>query len=354
MLGPLGTIGHYILTPLYYAVSGVMLGWHWVFSHIGLDPDGGASWALSIIGLTLVIRAALIPLFVKQIKASRNMQLIQPKVKELQKKYGHDRERLAQETMKLYKDSGTNPFASCLPILLQMPIFFALFRLIDQAAKNQTAHGFLTEKTATQFGESKLFGSLPIASSFTNPDGRMSVQIVAALLVLAMTATTFTTQRQLMAKNMPKDALTGPYAQQQKMLLYVLPVVFAVGGIAFPIGVLLYWTTSNLWTMGQQFYVIRNNPAPGTEAARLKEERDARKAAGKVPAGDGGSTDAESGTTTAVEEKPVADRRPPQRQQPQRQSKRQRQAKTRGGPNGGASPAGNQRSQNEKRNGNKQ
>ena len=99
---------------------------------VGLDPDGGAAWALSIIGLTLVIRAALIPLFVKQIKSSRNMQLIQPKVKELQKKYGHDRERLAQETMKLYKDSGTNPFASCLPILLQMPIFFALFRLLDQ------------------------------------------------------------------------------------------------------------------------------------------------------------------------------------------------------------------------------
>ena len=98
----------------------------------------------------MVIRAALIPLFVKQIKASRNMQLIQPKVKELQKKYGHDRERLAQETMKLYKDSGTNPFASCLPILMQMPIFFALFRLIDQAAKKGTAHGFLTTKTASQ------------------------------------------------------------------------------------------------------------------------------------------------------------------------------------------------------------
>ena len=96
-----------------------------------------------------------------------------------------------------------------------------------------------------------------------------------------MTATTFLTQRQLMSKNMPADALTGPYAQQQKMLLYVLPVVFAVGGIAFPIGVLLYWTTSNLWTMGQQFYVIRNNPAPGTPAAKAKEERDEAKAARK-------------------------------------------------------------------------
>jgi YidC/Oxa1 family membrane protein insertase len=325
ILGPLGTIGHYILTPLYYAISGVMLAWHELFRLIGLDPDGGASWALSIIGLTLVIRAALIPLFVKQIKASRNMQLIQPKVKELQKKFGHDRERLAQETMKLYKDSGTNPFASCLPILLQMPIFFALFRLIDQAAKKQKAHGFLTHEQAIQFGQSKLFGELPLAYSFTDAHGIMAVQVVAALLVLAMTATTFTTQRQLMAKNMPKDALTGPYAQQQKMLLYVLPVVFAVGGIAFPIGVLLYWTTSNLWTMGQQFYVIRNNPAPGTEAALLKEQRDAKKASKHGTSGVDGS--AAGDVTTATVEEPVTERRPAQRQQPKRQSKAQRQAK---------------------------
>ena len=109
-----------------------------------MPPTSGLSWALSIIGLTLVIRAALIPLFVKQIKSSRNMQLIQPKVKELQKKYGHDRERLAQETMKLYKDSGTNPFASCLPILLQMPIFFALFSILNNASK-EVPKGVLTE-----------------------------------------------------------------------------------------------------------------------------------------------------------------------------------------------------------------
>ena len=348
-LGPLGTIGHYILTPLYYAISGILLAWHWLFSAIGLDPAGGAAWGLSIIGLTLVIRAALIPLFVRQIKASRNMQLIQPKVKELQKKYGHDRERLAQETMKLYKDSGTNPFASCLPILLQMPIFLALFRLINSAA-HETAHGFMTAEQAAQFGNAKLFGKIPLAASFTNSQGILAVQIVAALLVLAMTATTFTTQRQLMAKNMPADAMTGPYAQQQKMLLYVLPVVFAVGGIAFPIGVLLYWTTSNLWTMGQQFYVIRNNPAPGTEAARLKAERDAKKAAAH---GHGASAEEVAATGTAAEVVPEDDRRPAQRQQPKRQSRSQRQGK--GGGNqskgGAASPSGDQRSQNEKRNG---
>src|SRR5512139_2463630 len=132
------------MTPLYYAISFVLIMWHKLFTTLGLPADSGAAWALSIIGLTLVIRAALIPLFVKQIKSSRNMQLIQPKVKELQKKYGHDRERLAQETMKLYKDTGTNPFASCLPILVQMPIFLALFRLINAAAQGQVK-GVLTE-----------------------------------------------------------------------------------------------------------------------------------------------------------------------------------------------------------------
>jgi YidC/Oxa1 family membrane protein insertase len=312
-------IGNFIMTPLYFAISFVLDLFHQFFSTVlGMDPAGGAAWALSIIGLTLVIRAALIPLFVKQIKASRNMQLIQPKVKELQKKYGHDRERLAQETMKLYRESGTNPFASCLPILLQMPIFFALFSILNNAAKGEPK-GVLTQEQARQFGEAELFG-VPLSETFLSAfgTGDVGVMIMAAVLVIAMTATTFLTQRQLMSKNMPADALSGPYAQQQKMLLYVLPLVFAVGGIAFPIGVLLYWTTSNLWTMGQQFYVIRNNPAPGTPAARAKEERDKAKAArhgvATVPAE---AAETDTSTTEA---------RPTQRQQPKKQSRQQRRS----------------------------
>src|SRR6478735_7656949 len=278
------------MTPLYYAISAVLVAWHWILTNVlQMNPDGGATWVLSIIGLTVTVRAALIPLFVKQIKSSRNMQLIQPKVKELQKKYGHDRERLAQETMKLYKESGTNPFASCLPILIQMPIFLALFRLLDHHAAEGKGIAFLTDELAYSFGHAEIFGTIPLRASFVDNGGVLAVQILAGLLVVAMTATTFTTQRQLMSKNMPADALSGPYAQQQKLLLYVLPVVFAVGGIAFPIGVLFYWTTSNLWTMGQQFWVIRNNPAPGTEAARLKEERDRKKALAKGLPGDGGA-----------------------------------------------------------------
>jgi YidC/Oxa1 family membrane protein insertase len=277
-MNALKDVGALIMSPLYLAISAVLVGWYRLFTEVlGLGANGGLAWVLAIIGLTLVVRIALIPLFVKQIKSSRNMQLIQPKVKELQTKYGDDRERLAQETMKLYRETGTNPFASCLPIIIQIPIFLALFRLLDLAATDGTGHGVLTEALATRFGDARLFGELPISASFLSPDGMLGVRILAAILVFAMTATTFLTQRQLMSKNMPADALSGPYARQQRTLLYVLPVVFAVGGIAFPIGVLVYWTTSNLWTMGQQFYVIRNNPAPGTPAMLAKEARDRAK-----------------------------------------------------------------------------
>jgi YidC/Oxa1 family membrane protein insertase len=272
-----------------------------------------------------VIRAALIPLFVKQIKSSRNMQLIQPKVKELQKKYGHDREKLAQETMALYRESGTNPFASCLPLLVQSPIFIALFRLLDQAAKHDKSNGLLTTDLARSFGHAKLFNTVPIKDTFLDNGHLVSVQVLAAILVVAMTATTFTTQRQLMTKNMPADAMSGQYAQQQKMLLYVLPVVFAVGGIAFPIGVLFYWTTTNLWTMGQQFYVIRRNPAPGTPAFEAKQKRD--RAKGRIVA-EPTVADGPAGGDAAPPPRPP-------RQQPKRQSKQQRK-KSGGGKPGNA------------------
>ncbi|HEX7716220.1 MAG TPA: membrane protein insertase YidC [Marmoricola sp.] len=318
-MGFLGDIGSFIMTPLYFIISAVLIGFHNVLGAI-FGERSGASWALSIIGLTVIIRAALIPLFVKQIKSSRNMQLLQPKVKELQKKYGHDRERLTQETMALYRETGTNPFSSCLPLIIQMPIFLALFRLLNAAA-NDKVKGLLTKSDVNSLSHAKIFGA-HIADSFTTSNAPASVKILAAFLVVAMTATTFLTQRQLMSKNMPADALTGPYAQQQKLLLYVLPLVFAVGGIAFPIGVLLYWTTSNLWTMGQQFYVIRNNPAPNTEAFRAKQRRDAEKARkhGREPEGEG-----DAGTPALPDgggPKPAPNAA--QRQQPKRQSRSQR------------------------------
>src|SRR6476620_6075092 len=140
MLIPMGIwdaitkFGHTIMQPLYWVVSGILVFFHKVWSPV-FGPDSGWTWALSIVSLTVVIRIALIPLFVKQIKSSRSMQLLQPQVRELQKKYGHDREKLGQETMKLYKENNANPLASCLPLLLQAPIFFALFRVLNGAAQ---------------------------------------------------------------------------------------------------------------------------------------------------------------------------------------------------------------------------
>ncbi len=311
MFGFLGDIGSAIMTPLYYVVSAVLIGWHWLFAHV-LPDNSGWTWALAIVGLTVTIRTALIPLFVKQIKSSRNMQLLQPKIKELQKKYGHDRERLTQEQMKLWKDTGTNPFASCMPLILQMPIFFALFRTIDQAAKHggSGARGFLTFDQAESLQSATLLGAR-IADTFIKSNA-VETKILTMALVVIMCITQFLTQRQLMTKNMPPDALSGQYAQQQKMLLYILPFVFAFGGVAFPLGVLIYWTTSNAWTMGQQFWVIRNNPVPGTPAAKAKAERDARH--GKTPPA------IESSDTIVIEK----EQKPPARQQPKNKPRSQR------------------------------
>lgn len=306
----LGDIGGAIMTPLYYAVSGILLVWHRLFEALGLSGESGWTWVLSIIGLTITIRTLLIPLFVKQIKSSRNMQLLQPQIKALQQKYKHDRERLTQEQMKLWKETGTNPFASCLPLILQMPIFFALFRVIDQAAKNgaEGARGFLSGADAESLSQAKLLGA-QIADTFLKSDAT-ETKILTMSLVVIMCLTQFTTQRQLMSKNMPADAMSGQYAQQQKLLLYVLPVVFAVGGVAFPLGVLFYWTTSNFWTMGQQFYVIRNNPAPGTPAFKAKQDRDKKH----------GKAVAEDPLKPVVEEAP----KPAPRAQPKNQPRSQR------------------------------
>jgi YidC/Oxa1 family membrane protein insertase len=278
-----------ILHPIMVVVAWIMVQFHWLFSLV-LDPQSGLSWALSIVGLVIIMRIVLIPLFVKQIKAARGMQMLSPELQALQKKYKGrsdpaSREAMTRETMDLYKKHGTNPFASCLPMLAQSPIFFALFRVLINIPKvgdgtyQSPSIGPLTKSLAHDFSQATLFGAR-LSDVFLRSD-TTSVKIVAAALIVLMSATTFTTQRQLTQKNMPAAALQGPMAQQQKMLLYALPLVFAFSGVNFPIGVLIYWSTTNFWSMGQQFYVIRRNPTPGSEAERLFKERRAKKAAAR-------------------------------------------------------------------------
>jgi YidC/Oxa1 family membrane protein insertase len=307
-----------LLQPIEYVVAWLMVGWHAVLTSLGMPPASGWTWALSIVGLVIVIRIVLIPLFVRQIKASRGLQLIQPEMKKIQDKYKgksdpDSRQAMTQETMALYKRTGTNPFASCLPILLQSPIFFALFRVLNGIGQGKSI-GPLTPDLVKQADEATLLGA-PLSETFLHAT-TLSTQILTVILIVLMSATTFTTQRQLMRKNMPASALNNPFAQQQKILLYVLPLVFAVSGVNFPIGVLLYWLTTNVWSMGQQFYVIRRMPAPGSEAEKALIERRARKGKPISPL-----------TVPPVEDDAPAPPPPSQRQQPKRQPKSKRQTK---------------------------
>jgi YidC/Oxa1 family membrane protein insertase len=298
----------HLFNPFYDAVSWVLLRFHDMWSLV-FPATSGAAWGLSIVSLVVLIRVLLIPLFVKQIKGMRGMQALQPQMAELKKKHGGDRQKLSEETMKLYKDTGTNPLSSCLPLFVQMPFFFSLFHVLSYVSRNKPV-GVLSLTDVQSFRGATFFGAA-IYDTFTKADN-ISTRVVTIVLILLMTASTFLTQRQLMLKNMPRGQ-DNPMAQQQKIMLYGYPVFFAIFGINFPIGTLIYWLTTNVWTMGQQFYVIRRNPTPGSEAY---EELQARRAAHAKATS--AAADLAAGVV-AVEPPP-----PPKRQQPKRQSKSQR------------------------------
>ncbi|MER7894800.1 membrane protein insertase YidC [Streptomyces sp. NPDC096046] len=263
----------FITTP----VSWVIVQFHSVYGAL-FGPDTGWAWGLSIVSLVILIRICLIPLFVKQIKATRAMQTLQPEMKKIQERYKNDKQRQSEEMMKLYKETGTNPLSSCLPILAQSPFFFALYHVLNSIASNDTI-GVINDRLLESAQKAHIFGA-PLAAKFTDGAGKVEalgssitdVRVVTAIMIVLMSASQFFTQRQLMTKNVDTTVKT-PFMQQQKMLMYVFPVMFAVFGINFPVGVLVYWLTTNVWTMGQQMYVIRNNPTPGSKAQAEYLER---------------------------------------------------------------------------------
>ena len=272
----------FILNPLYNFVSGVIVGIHYLLSPI-FGFDSGVTWALSIVGLVVLIRIILIPLFVKQIKSQRALTALQPQMKAIQTKYKDDRQKQSEEMMKLYKEHKTNPLASCFPILAQAPIFFALFTVLNGiAAKTDAgvpapiARGFLKGEYLESAAQATFFGAKISQSFLGSPD--TTVKIVTVVLIFIMSATTFTTQRQLMVKGMPKmDSSNNMMLQQQKIMLYLFPVIFAVSGVNFPVGVLIYWSTTNFWTWGQQYYVIKRNPTPGSPAYEELQKKKSEK-----------------------------------------------------------------------------
>jgi YidC/Oxa1 family membrane protein insertase len=277
-----------ILWPLKWLVELVLVGWHWVFTSIGLSPADGLTWVLAIVGLVIVVRSAMIPLFVKQIKSQRKMMEIAPELRKVQEKYKGKRDQLSREamsreTMGLYKKHGTTPVSSCLPLLVQMPVFFALFSVLNDVTRHHDAGvggvGLLNAELTEQFYDAKLFGVASLHETLINAFESSNTVAIAILLTLVvlMIASQFFTQLQIISKNLSPEAKTGQAYQMQKIMLWVLPFAFVFSGVFFPLGVVIYWFVSNLWTMGQQFLVIREMPTPGSDAAKAREERLARK-----------------------------------------------------------------------------
>lgn len=301
-----------ILWPIKWAIEAILVAFHWLITSLGMDPDAGLTWVLSIVGLVLVVRALLIPLFVKQIKSQRRMLEVSPQLKKIQDKYKgkkdqFSREAMSRETMELYKKTGTNPLSSCLPLLIQMPIFFGLFSVLqhaqDQKTTNPAGVGLLNAQLSASFGDSELWGA-PLHLAISTAGGNIAVILIASIMVILMTASQFITQLQIMSKNQSPEMKNSPMFKQQRILLYMLPLVFLFSGFTFPLGVMFYWLVSNIWTMVQQFIVIRNMPTPGSEAALAREARLAKRAQRK-------------GISIVEDETPPAPApKPAQRQQP--------------------------------------
>ena len=312
-----------ILWPIKWVIELILVSFHSMWEFFGLDPDAGVTWVLSIVGLVIVVRAALIPIFVRQIKSQRRMLEVAPQLKKIQDKYKgkkdqFSREAMSRETMELYKKTGTNPLSSCLPLLLQMPIFFGLFSVLNDASvKDQAGVGLLSQELADSFAHAVFLGA-PLSSTFieafNNGGQPWQTMVVASVMIVLMTASQFITQLQIVSKNMSPETKASPMFRQQRIMLYLLPLVFAFSGVAFPIGVMFYWLVSNFWTMGQQFVVIRNMPTPGSEAAKAREERLARK--GKLVVEEKAQTEIE-----ATEAKKT------QRQQPVSKARAKKQGK---------------------------
>ena len=267
--------GAELLFPFQWLVSAIMVAFHDGLSAAGMPAASGWTWTLSIIGLVLAVRAALLPVSLKQIRAQRRMRLLQPDLMRLQEKYKGktdplSRQAMAQEQMALYKKHGTNPFSACLPVLVQVPFFFALFTVlsgITTAANSGKGIGAMSHAQVAQFEASSIFGA-PLSATplHGTPEAGnvVAVWILSLVMILAMTAAQFITQKHIMTVSgygkVSADATPGPFLRQQKAVLYALPIVFGAGGIIFPLGVLIYWTTTNLWTMVQQFVL---NPRSG-------------------------------------------------------------------------------------------
>lgn len=242
---------------LYTAISWVLLRWHQLLG-FAISPTSGAAWFLSIVLLVVTLRLLLFPLFVKQIHSMEKMKELQPKMQAIRQKYKDDRQAQTQAMMALQRENGANPLGGCLPLVAQAPVFFALYHVLRHVRPDAKAIYGWSPKEMFSAVDAKLLGA-PLPSSFRHhlgADGTTVTIIVLVLLVISCAAT-FTTQYQSYQRN--RANLDPQQERIQKFMMYIMPVGLLFSGLvfSFPLGILIYWVTNNIWTMGQQYYIFR-------------------------------------------------------------------------------------------------
>ena len=269
---------------LYVAVSWVLLRWHDLFS-LFIDKNSGLNWALSIVFLVVTARLLLFRVFLKQVHYQRAMQEMQPKMQALRKKYKDDKGEQQRQMLAMQQEQGFNPLSGCLPMFLQIPIFIGLYHVLRHLSnsvskcndKNSNSHllslyTFSRDQTCSA-SKAELFHA-PLAARLTDTKQQVvdllgghltNTRIVIVILVLISAAATYLTQR--LVRSGSTVVPEGTAATIQKLMLYAIPVMTLGSGLFFPLGVLLYWFTSNVWTMGQQFYINKVHPHPDLDKA---------------------------------------------------------------------------------------
>lgn len=269
-----------LLYPLEWLMTQITVLFHNLFTFLGMQSGPGFAWVLAIVFLTVVVRLVILPFFVKQMNAMSRMQALQPQMQKIQNKYKGktdpaSREALSRETMKLYQDNHVNPMGSCVPSLIQAPVFMSLFYILTavQYIANGTkgAIGAFTKDIAQEIQHTEVFGT-KISETFTTASG--SGKVVIGLFVAYMCATLFLTQYYSLRRNMPQESIGTQQYNTQRMMAFLFPVMYIFSGIAFPFAVLIYWATNNTWTLAQTIFQIENFPTPGSAAFDAKKKRD--------------------------------------------------------------------------------
>jgi YidC/Oxa1 family membrane protein insertase len=297
-----------ILNPLFDAVAWVMMQIHAGLSHL-FGPSSGVTWALSIILLVVLMRLIMVPLFIKQRNSMQKMQSHMPQLAEIRKKYKNDKQRLNEETMKFYKENGINPLGGCLPLLAQLPVFWSLFNVLKAIADWTPGHTpsyGLTVPVVESAREARIFG-IALYDQFLHPAAGESLtsRLLIVVFVLVSAGTTFLTMRQSQKRGMlnqtpPDPDQPGAAAAQamSKNMMYIAPF-FALTGLYWQFGLVLYWVTTNIWTLGQQHFLFRSLPVVGSATVGASATQAASGNSGAAARNSASGTPAKSGTTSA-------------------------------------------------------